>query len=380
MYMKRKLPIILLTSLIMLSFWQFTTNVSAQQKLTLAMILTGLQTKGKTPETSTLDKRNAYITRKVLTSGVTFRLTPDIEREIRNAGASNALITAIRDNGPYVAPTVTPRTNTKPSALFKDLWIDYDAKEGTEKGLRIHVKFTVYGMKNLPSYVAIYFKDEDGNFLKDSNGKFASSSGEVAVYRELDVGYDPGDYNDLSVFMPFDELDLDDGNHDLKMDVKLIYKAGGLIQQLTTKDFNYKQGDAVTKNTGAISAKVTRVWADYNVTEEGKKGMRLHVNFEVTGLKGIDSMVSARVQKSNGDFLKNDSADYSNDEGLLQIKFAMKPGFDTAVFKDADLFLPYNEINVSKGKSNLKFDIDINYENGELIQHLDFYEFQFDRP
>ena len=380
MYMKRKLPIILLTVLTLLSFWQFTTNVSAQQKLTLAMILTGLQTKGKTPETSTLEKRSAYITKKVLTSGVTFRLTPDIEREIRNAGASNALISAIRENGPYVAPTVTPRTTTvKPSALFKDLWIDYDAKEGTVDGLRIHVKFTVYGMKNLPSYVAIYFKGEDGNFLKDNNGKFTSSAGEVAVYRELDVGYDPGDYNDLTFFMPFSELDLEDGNHDLKMDVKLIYKAGGLIQQLTTKDFNYKQGDAVVKK-GVAGAKVTRTWVDYNVTENGKKGMRLHVNCEVTGLKGIDSMISARVQKSNNDFLKNDSADYSNDEGLLRIKFDMKPGFDTTVFKDADLFLPYNEINAPKGKSTLKFDIDLNYESGELIQHLDFYEFQFDRP
>ncbi len=379
MYMKRRLPIILLTGLALLSFWQFTTNVSAQQKLTLAMILTGLQTKGKTPETSTLDKRNTYITRKVLTSGVTFRLTPDIEREIRNAGASNALIIAIRENGPYVAPTPTPRTSSKPSALFKKLWIDYDAKEGTETGLRIHVKFTVYGMKNLPSYVAVYFKDKDGDYLKDDNGKFKSSSGEVAVYRELDVGYDPGDYNDLTLFMPFSELDLSDGNYDLGMDVKLIYKAGGLIQELTTKEFTYKQGDAVTKK-GAVTAKVKRVWADYNVTEEGRKGMRLHVNFEVTGLKGIDSMVSARVQKSNGDFLKNDSADYGNDEGLLVVKFAMKPGFDTTVFEDADLFVPYNEINAPKGKSDLKFDIDLNYEDGTLIQHLDFYPFQFDRP
>ena len=230
--------------------------------------------------------------------------------------------------------------------------------------------------------LAKQFRDQQikaGNALKDNNGKFTSSSGDVAVYRELDIGYDPGDYNDLTVFMPFSELDLEDGNHDLKLDAKLIYKTGGLIQQLTTKDFNYKQGDTVVKK-GEVTAKVTRVWADYNVTEEGRKGMRLHVNFEVTGLKGIDSMVSARVSKASGDFLKNDSADYSNDEGLLQIKFAMKPGFDTTVYKDADLFLPYNEIIVSKGKSQLKFDIDLNYENGEMIQHLDFFAFQFDQP
>jgi hypothetical protein len=379
MYMKRKLPLIFLTGLMMLSFWQFTTNVSAQQKLTLAMILTGLQTKGKTPETSTLEKRNIYITKKVLLSGVTFRLTPDLEREIRNAGGTNALIIAIRENGPYVAPTITPRTSTKPSAVYKNLWIDYDVKEGGQSGLRVHVKFTAYGMKSLPSYLAIYFQDNEGNTLKDSNGKFNSTSGDVAVYKELNPGYDPVDYDDLAVFMPYDELDLSDGKWDLRMDVKLIYKNGGLIQELTKKDFVYTQGDTTPTKTD-ITAKVNRVWVDYNITEGGRKGMRLHVNFEVTGLKGVDSLVTARVQKTNGDYLKNRSSGFTNDNGQLQIKFDMKPGFDTAVFKDADMFLPYDEIIVSKGVWNLKFDIDLNYENEELIQHLQFHEFQFTQP
>jgi hypothetical protein len=378
MYMKRKLPLIFLTSLIMFSFWQLGVSVSAQQKLTLAMVLTGLQTKGKTPETSTLEKRNIYITRKVVISGVTFRLTPEIERELRNGGASNALIIAIRENGPYVAPTVTPRTSVKPSAAFKNIWIDYDVKEGGQNGMRIHVKFTAYGMKNLPSFLAVYFQDEAGNTLKDSNGKFNSTSGDVAVYRELNPGYDPVDYDDLTVFMPYDELDLSDGNWDLKLDVKLIYKAGGLIQELTKKDIVYKQSDTTPKST--VTAKVNRVWVDYNITEGGRKGMRLHVNFEVTGLNGIDSMLTAKVQKTNGDFLKNNSSGFSNDDGQLQVKFEMKPGYETTVYKDADMFLPYNEIIVSKGVWNMKFDIDLNYENGELIQHLQFHEFQFTQP
>ena len=55
--MRRKLTLTLLASLMLFSFWQLTVNVSAQSQLTLAMILTGLQTQGKTPETSTLAKR-----------------------------------------------------------------------------------------------------------------------------------------------------------------------------------------------------------------------------------------------------------------------------------------------------------------------------------
>jgi hypothetical protein len=58
----------------------------------------------------------------------------------------------------------------------------------------------------------------------------------------------------------------------------------------------------------------------------------------------------------------------------------MKPGYPTTVYKDADMFLPYNEINVSSGKYNLKLDVDLNYDDGDLIKHLDFYEFEFERP
>jgi hypothetical protein len=364
-------------SLLLVSFWQFTANVSAQQELTLAMILTGLQTKGKTPETSTLAARNIYITKRVQTYGVTFRLTPEIERELRNAGATTALIAAIRVNGP-AAPTPTPYGG-KPSAVFKDIWVDYDVEESGVSGMRIHVKFTTYRMKNIPGYLAIYFMDTNGNYLKDKNNKYESTTNEVAVYREITPGYDPADFNDYTVFMPYSELDLPDGKWNLRMDVKIIYKAGGLISDLTKKDFEYSQGDD-KPDSSSITPKVNRVWIDYNVTEDGRRGMRIHVNFEVTGLKGVDSKLSARVQKENGTFLTSSSSGFSNDSGQLQVEYAIKPGYDTTVYKDATMFLPYSEISVSRGKWNLKLDIDLNYEDGDLIQHLQFYEFEFERP
>ncbi len=267
----------------------------------------------------------------------------------------------------------------KPSAVFKDIWIDYDVAEGGQDGMRIHVKFTAYGMKNLDSYLAIYMMDSNGDKLRDNNRKFNSTDGDVAVYRSMRPGFEPTNYDDLSVFMPYDELDLSDGNWDLRMDVDLIYKGGGLIQHLTFKDFNYKQGDDTNKK-GNISATVKRVWVDYGVTEGGRKGMRIHVNFEVTGLKGIDSMITVKVKKENDEFLTSRSAAFANDDGQLELSFTMKPGYPTTVYEDATMFLPYNEIILRRGVWNLKFDVDLNYENGELIDHLHFEEFEFTQP
>lgn len=78
-------------------------SVSAQtqiQRLTLAQILTGLQTTGTTDETSTLAKRNVYIAKRAKQLGVTFRLNEEIETQLREAGATSQLIEIIRKNSP----------------------------------------------------------------------------------------------------------------------------------------------------------------------------------------------------------------------------------------------------------------------------------------
>lgn len=58
----------------------------------------------------------------------------------------------------------------------------------------------------------------------------------------------------------------------------------------------------------------------------------------------------------------------------------MKPGYPTTVYEDADMFLPYDEINLPKGVYNLKLDIDVTYEDGELIQHLTFKPLSLRQP
>jgi hypothetical protein len=307
-------------------------------------------------------------------------LTPEIEKELRAAGATTALITAIRQNGPTTTTTTTT-TNRKPSATFKDIWVDYNVVESGAKGMRIHTKFTTYEMKNLPSYLAIYFLYDNEKPIKDKNGKFTSTAGDVAVYREMLPQYDPADFNDLTVFMPYSELDLPDGVWDLKMDVKLIYKQGGLIQNLTMYDFTYRQGNqTTTTNTSSVTAKANRIWVDYNVTEGGRRGMRIHVSFEVTGLQNIDSFLSVRVQYENGNYVRNTNPGYSNRDSQLQLAYALKPGYPTTVYNDVSVFLPYQEITVSRGVWNLKLDIDLMDRNRQLIQHLDFYDFEFERP
>jgi hypothetical protein len=141
-----------------------------------------------------------------------------------------------------------------------------------------------------------------------------------------------------------------------------------------------KPTTAPTSSLTNAKAKFDKTWVDYNVTEEGEKGMRIHVKFEVSGMEGVDSYVMVYFQKSDGTDLKTGSSLYGSRDGRVAAKRALKPGYDVTVYKDLDIFMPYSELNLSSGKYNLKMDIDLTDDDEGLIQHLDFHEFQYEKP
>ena len=265
----------------------------------------------------------------------------------------------------------TTRTVVDPSATFEKIWVDYDITQGGVTGMRIHVKFKVYDMKGLAGYVAIYFQKSDGTALQDSNGKFDSADGTVALYKEITPGYDTTAYEDYQLFMPYTELDLADGDYTLKMDVDVIYKEGGLIQHLTFKDFTYNQGEKKP------SVEFSRAWVDYDIMQGGVKGMRVHANFTVNNMKGIPGYLGVYFQKKGGIKLLTNNTAYASKEGQVTVYFTLNPGYERTVYEDAQVFIPYSEFNLPKGTYNLQYDMDVIYKNGDLIQHLTLEDFVY---
>ena len=280
------------------------------------------------------------------------------------------------------SPSIHFRNHSaSPSATFDKLWVDYDITEDGQKGMRIHVKFTAYDMLNLDSYVAIYFEndDETGGTLKDKNKNYYSTAGDVALYKSIKPLYNPAVYEDLQLFMPYSELDLDPGNYDLTMDVKLIYKEGGVIQHLTYYDFEYtKPGTSGGNPATTATATFNKMWVDYDVTENGKKGMRIHVNFNVFHMKNVDSYLAIYFEKKDGTKLTTTNLDYKSKSGQVAVYKSLYPGYDPETdYADSQVFMPYSELNLGSGKFDLRMDADVIYKNGTLIKHLEYHDFWF---
>ena len=91
------LPMLLLTVV-----WQ--SGHAQQAQLSLTDILIALRSKK-----ATLVQKNEILTEAVKQRGITFTLTPQIEDELRNNGASVELIEAIRQKSPKPTATPTPK-------------------------------------------------------------------------------------------------------------------------------------------------------------------------------------------------------------------------------------------------------------------------------
>jgi TonB family protein len=104
-------PVFLLMSLL-LSLPFVLRGQTPQAQLSLADILIGLRSKKVN-----LAERNTLLSDAVKTRGITFALTPEIEKELVNTGAGTELIGAIRQKSPKPTATPIPAPKIEPTPI-----------------------------------------------------------------------------------------------------------------------------------------------------------------------------------------------------------------------------------------------------------------------
>lgn len=360
--------------LVSLSFSLQITN-SQTTPLSLAQILTGLQSRSGG---FTIAQKNEFITKRVEENGITFRLTPEIESELRIAGASNALIRAIRQKSPTTRPTPRPSVlpdEEKPNADFERIWVEQNVVVNGESGMRIYANFNVYNMKGVQSDIVYRFQ-RDGAFLNGSTPEYRTQTGHLSTRRLLKPAYSATVYEELDAFIPYKEFSLSPGVHDLKMDADVILRDGTIVKHLTLQDIKVVIPSPTMKKG---SATLEKMWIDYNVQEAGKLGMVVHVKVTVRGLKDEDLYLQLLFEKQDGTKLSSNNKVYRNPEGQTAAYKRMRPIYDSALFNDVAVFIPYEEFNLPVGKYDLRIHADLIYTDYSTLQHLDYYNFTYSR-
>lgn len=143
-------------------------------------------------------------------------------------------------------PTLSDDENTTNNSgitvKFDGVETDYNVQQNGQKGMLMKPSFSVSGMKGKSGYLSIHFQKRDGTPLPANGQKqYRDVNGNLAAFQEIKPDYDDTVYSNLELFLPYDELDLPVGKHDLKMVFDLLDGDGVRIEHLSDEDFWYEQ-------------------------------------------------------------------------------------------------------------------------------------------
>jgi hypothetical protein len=131
---------------------------------------------------------------------------------------------------PNNARPITAMLMDDPEAIYEGARIVHNVTVDGVKGMRVHAKFHVRYGKGVPSMMIAYFyyDDEDNTPLKTDDANFRDKKGGVSCHVNFTPAYDPAVYEDLTLFMPYEALNMESGQvYDLKFYLALYDKEGG---------------------------------------------------------------------------------------------------------------------------------------------------------
>lgn len=100
----------------------------------------------------------------------------------------------------------------------------------------------------------------------------------------------------------------------------------------------------------AQKAVIHKTWIEHNVTQNGEKGMKIHVNFNITGMKGKQGEVLVYFECPKGTGLKDTNDRYRTMNGYVCASGTFKPDYDNSVYSDFYVFMPIDEIHMKSGE------------------------------
>lgn len=131
---------------------------------------------------------------------------------------------------PISARPITAMLMDDPEAVYKGARIVHNVTVDGVVGMRVHAQFSVRYGKGVPSMLIAYFyyDDAENTPLKSDSADYRDKKGNVSCHVNFTPGYDPADYADLQLFMPYEALNMESGQtYQLKFYLALYDKAGG---------------------------------------------------------------------------------------------------------------------------------------------------------
>lgn len=235
-------------------------------------------------------------------------------------------------------------------------------------GILVHLDFQAVGLMNEAVNIdGIYaFNDElNGNpGVTARSSSYADQNGNAFTRQSFTPRRRVVNYKDYQVFMPYNQLFLSAGQHDLMATLKM--SAGSTEMASVIKPFRLTLKDPWNQ------ARILKTEVEHNIEEGGQKGLRVHVHFKIGDCKGKKCVAALFVHAREGLFhIKG--YDWVNTYGNLMSRATFTPKHSLTEFKDFQLFLPCGEIRkLGSGECELVGRVVIQNDNDHDLAETRF--------
>lgn len=108
-----------------------------------------------------------------------------------------------------------------PSVVLRGVEVIHNVFQSNQPGIQISLNFSIKNRKDIECRAVTYFYDENQNPLQDINQRFKTASNKVSVGSTFKPGFDETFYNNYILFMPYSELDQQDGDYTFNFIIKI---------------------------------------------------------------------------------------------------------------------------------------------------------------
>ena len=115
------------------------------------------------------------------------------------------------------------------------------------------------------------------------------------------------------------------------------------------------------------TATINSVKADHNVVVNGKKGVTLHINFDIANCKGTDCKCAAWLHYADGRPVKDTNGSFCASDGHVATWVSFKPIYENTHFDDLHLFFPYDEFHIEGKDVGCYLSLRVQSESGAFI-------------
>ena len=257
----------------------------------------------------------------------------------------------------------------KPSVEIKNLWVDHNAYHNKEKGILIHLNLLTSNMQHEKLWAAAFFTNDQGKPVTCNDVSHIDSNGETRVIINFKPGHKKTTYKDFTLFFPYRAFAPATGKYNYKCEVEILKGS----KALTGDNFNF----TYTQKGDAPRATINTILFEHNYFHNNKKGVLIHVKFQVDNLQGKKIDVNAFFRESNDLPVLSAIPEYTCPKGQATVQIDTVSQYKNSTYKDFQLFFPYYAFFTYKGKYSYTCEIEIKNQN--ICMAKDSAAFDFNR-